>query len=74
MPRSITQMTKAELRAEVERLNTVIADLNHRIDELEGMAIQSAAQPLNADASRMLSNLHMRVKELEEQINEQNKL
>ena len=67
-------MTKAELREEVQRLNTVIADLNHRIDELEGLAIQSTAQPMSADASRMLSNLQMRVRDLEEQINEQNQL
>lgn len=74
MGKSLTQMTKAELRDEVQRLNSVIGDLNVRIDELESMAIQSTAHPLNADASRMLSNLSKRVRELEGKLNDKNQL
>lgn len=61
-------MTKAELREEIGRLNNVIADLNARIDELEPMAIQSSAVPLDADTSRILSNLSAKIKELEERL------
>jgi predicted nucleic acid-binding Zn-ribbon protein len=74
MGKSLTQMTKAELRDEVQRLTVIIADLNHRIDELEGMAIQSSAVPMDADTSRLLSNLNKRVKELEEKLNDKNQL
>lgn len=74
MGKSLTQMTKAELRDEVQRLTVIIADLNHRIDELEGMAIQSSAVPMDADTSRLLSNLNKRVKELEEKLNDKDQL
>lgn len=47
----------------------IIADLNERIDELEGMAVSSAAVPLDADASRMLSLMNQRIKALEEKAN-----
>ena len=63
--KSTTQMTKSELIDEINRLRGVIGDLNQKIDELEGMAVQSASIPLDADISRMLSGMNKRIKELE---------
>jgi hypothetical protein len=68
--KSTTQMTKAELIEEINRQRGVIGDLNQKIDELEGMAIQSDAKPLDADASRLLSSMNARIKELEAKIND----
>ena len=65
--KSTTQMTKAELIEEINRLKSVIGELNQKIDELEGMAIQSDAIPLDADTSRLLSSMNARIKELEAQ-------
>lgn len=64
--KSTTQMTKAELIDEINRQRGVIGELNQKIDELEGMAIQSTSVPLDADVSRMLSGMNARIKELEQ--------
>jgi len=64
--KSTTQMTKAELIDEINRQRGVIGELNQKIDELEGMAIQSTSIPLDADVSRMLSGMNARIKELEQ--------
>ena len=61
-------MTKAELIDEINRLRAIIGDLNQKIDELEGMAIQSNAVPLDADTSRLLSSMNARIKELEAKV------
>ena len=66
--KSTTQMTKAELIDEINRLKSVIGEFNQKIDELEGMAIQSDAIPLDADTSRLLSSMNARIKELENKI------
>ena len=66
MKKSLTQMTKAELMQVIRDKEQVIADLNARIDDLESMAVTSAAVPLDADASRMLSLMNKRIKALEE--------
>ena len=66
--KSTTQMTKAELIEEINRLKSVIGERNQKIDELEGMAIQSDAIPLDADTSRLLSSMNARIKELENKI------
>ena len=66
--KSTTQMTKAELIEEITRLKSVIGELNQKIDELEGMTIQSDAIPLDADTSRLLSSMNARIKELENKI------
>ena len=66
--KSTTQMTKAELIEEINRLRGVIADLNVRIDDLEGMAISSQALPMDADSSHMLSLMNQRIKALEEKL------
>ena len=49
-------------------LSVVAGELNQKIDELEGMAIQSDAIPLDADTSRLLSSMNARIKELENKI------
>ena len=67
--KSTTQMTKAELLQVIKQKDQVIADLNNRIDELEGMAIASSAVPMDADSSRMLTLMNQRIKALEERIN-----
>jgi len=64
--KSTTQMTKAELIELIADKNAIIGQLNQKIDELEGMAVQSASVPLDADVSRMLSGMNARIKELEE--------
>lgn len=63
-------MTKAELLDLVNEKNTIIADLNARIDELEGMAISSQAVPMDADSSRLLTMMNQRIKALEEKLND----
>jgi len=63
-------MTKAELIDEITRLRGVIGELNQKIDDLEGMAVQSTSVPLDADVSRMLSGMNARIRELEKQVNE----
>ena len=68
--KSTTQMTKAELIEEINRQRGVIGDLNQKIDELEGMAIQSDAKTQDADDSRLLSSMNARIKELETKIND----
>ena len=67
--KSTTQMTKAELIEEINRQRSVIGDLNAKIDELEGMAIQSTSKPVDADTSRLLSSMNARIKELESKVN-----
>ena len=55
-------MTKAELIEEINRLRGVVGELNQKIDELEGMAVQSTSVPLDADTSRLLSSMNARIK------------
>jgi hypothetical protein len=69
MKKSTTQMTKAELLEVLNDKNIIIADLNARIDELEGMAITSQAVPMDADSSRLLTVMNQRIKTLEEKLN-----
>ena len=66
--KSTTQMTKAELLNLLNEKNSIIAVLNGKIDELEGMAIASSATPVDADTSRLLSTMNARIKALEEQL------
>ena len=68
MAKSITQMTKAELIQEIRDKEQIIAELNVKIDDLESMAVSSAAVPLNADSSRLLTNMMNRIKELESKL------
>ena len=70
--KNLNQMTKNDLIDLVKGKETIIADLNARIDELEKMAIKSEATPLNADTSRMLSVMSQRIKTLEEQVGSDN--
>lgn len=67
--KSTTQMTKAELLEVINVKNGIIAELNDKIDELEGMAVASQSKPLNADTSRLISSLNSRIKALEEKVN-----
>ena len=69
--KSTTQMTKAELISLLRGKDNIIADLNSRIDDLEGLAITSQAIPLDADSSRLLTLMNQRIRALEEQINQQ---
>ena len=69
--KSTTQMTKGELIALLREKERIIADLNVKIDELEGLAITSRAIPLDADSSRILTLMNQRIRALEEQINTQ---
>ena len=66
-------MTKGELIALLRDKDRIIADLNAKIDELEGLAISSQAIPMDADSSRMLTLMNQRIRVLEEKLNEQNK-
>lgn len=66
--KSTTQMTKAELLDVINEKNTIIADLNARMDELESMAVVSKAEILDADTSRLLSTMNARIKALEEKL------
>lgn len=61
-------MTKAELLEVIAEKNRVIAELNARIDDLEGMAISSRAVPMDADSSRLLTLMNQRIRALEEKI------
>ena len=61
-------MTKAELLDLINEKNRIIADLNSKIDDLEGMAVASQSKPLDADVSRLISSLNQRIKALEEKI------
>ncbi len=69
--KSTTQMTKAELINLLREKDRIIADLNARIDDLESLAITSQAIPLDADSSRLLTLMNLRIKALEEKLNEQ---
>jgi len=69
--KSTTQMTKAELISLLRDKDKIIADLNSRIDDLEGLAITSQVIPLDADSSRLLTLMNQRIRALEEQINKQ---
>ena len=66
--KSTTQMTKAELLDVINEKNTIIADLNAKMDELESMAVVSKAEVLDADTSRLLSTMNARIKALEEKL------
>ena len=66
--KSTTQMTKAELLDVINEKNTVIANLNARMDELESMAVVSKAEVLDSDTSRLLSTMNARIKALEEKL------
>lgn len=68
--KSTTQMTKAELIDALRKKDNIIADLNAKIDELEGLAITSQAIPLDADSSRLLTLMNQRIRALEEKLNE----
>lgn len=70
--KSTTQMTKGELISLIREKEKIIADLNVKIDELEGLAIVSQAIPLDADSSMMLNLMNQRIKTLEEKLNERN--
>ena len=70
MTKSTTQMTKAELLEVIRAKDVVIATLNAKIDELEGMAITTQAIPMDADSSRILTVMNQRIKALEERLNE----
>ncbi len=65
-------MTKAQLIGLLREKDNIIADLNSRIDDLEGLAITSQAIPLDADSSRLLTLMNQRIKALEEKLNEKN--
>ena len=71
--KSTTQMTKAELIDALRKKDNIIADLNSKIDELEGLAITSQAIPLDADSSRLLTLMNQRIKALEEKLNEKSR-
>ncbi len=64
-------MTKSELIALLREKERIIADLNVKIDDLEGLAITSQAIPLDADSSRLLTLMNQRIRALEEQIKKQ---
>ena len=68
--KSTTQMTKAELLELINDKNTIIADLNAKIDDLESMAVASTAKPIDADVSRLISNMNARIKVLAEKLQE----
>ena len=65
-------MTKAQLIGLLREKDNIIADLNSRIDDLEGSAITSQAIPLDADSSRLLTLMNQRIKALEERLIQQN--
>lgn len=67
--KSTTQMTKAELLEVINDKNIIIAELNEKIDELSAMSIASQSKVLDADTSRLISNLSARIKDLEEKVN-----
>ena len=63
-------MTKAELLVVIRAKDIIIANLNAKVDELEGLAITSQAIPLDADSSRLLTLMNQRIKALEQRLNE----
>ena len=67
--KSTTQMTKAELLEVINDKNIIIAELNEKIDELSAMSIASQSKVLDADTSRLISNLSAIIKDLEEKVN-----
>jgi len=67
-------MTKAELFTVLQEKDDVIANLNARVDELEKMAIESRAIPMDADGSRLLTIMNQRIKALESQVKLEEKL
>jgi hypothetical protein len=67
--KSLTQMSKKELIDEIRNKEVTIADLNAKIDELELMAIQSSATPIDADASQLIGILKTKIEQMEAQIN-----
>lgn len=69
MKKSTTQMTKAELLNLIKEKDQQIAKLHEKIDELENMAVSSAAVPLDADSSRLLTVMNQRIRALEERLN-----
>lgn len=71
--KSTTQMTKAELLRVIRQKDIVIAQLNTKIDELEGMAISSRAIPMDADSSRLLTLMNQRIRALEQKLNHEEK-
>jgi len=71
--KSTTQMTKAELIVTLRKKDNIIADLNAKIDELEGLAITSQAIPLDADSSRLLTLMNQRIRALEEKLNQKSR-
>ena len=62
-------MTKSELLELINEKNRIIAELNTKIDELEGMAVASRAVPVDADTSRLISSMNARINALEEKLN-----
>jgi hypothetical protein len=66
--KSTTQMTKSELLELINEKNRIIAELNTKIDELEGMAVASRAVPVDADTSRLISSMNARINALEEKL------
>tara|TARA_R110001592_G_scaffold60543_5_gene184195 strand:- start:1948 stop:2169 length:222 start_codon:yes stop_codon:yes gene_type:complete len=70
MKKSTTQMTKAELFTVLKEKDEVIANLNARVDELENLAIESRAIPMDADGSRLLTLMNQKIKALEETVND----
>ena len=66
--KSTTQMTKSELLELINEKNRIIAELNTKIDELEGMAVASRAVPVDADTSRLRSSMNARINALEEKL------
>ena len=66
--KSTTQMTKSELLELINEKNRIIAELNTKIDELEGMAVASRAVPVDADTSRLISSMNARTNALEEKL------
>ena len=58
-------MTKQELMEVIREKEKQIAGLHVRIDELEGLAIVSAAAPLDAKSSDIIRLLRQRIQELE---------
>ena len=71
MKKSTTQMTKAELLDLLKQKDQLIAELHERIDELENMAVSSAAVPLDADSSRLLTIMNQRIRALEKRLDDE---
>lgn len=71
MKKSTTQMTKAELMELLKEKDQLIAELHERIDELENMAVTSAAVPLDADSSRLLTIMNQRIRALEKRLDDE---